>query len=174
MSELRISVPDAILKSFIDDIPEALRPDMPAWLLALDPTTQPLEEAPKPPRRRAARKSGLYAVLQAAQQHGFTHPNEGYFVMLPKEYDAILALEHKAVAQVVLHVLRQTIGRVGDGHDGRREWAKMSKRDFARAGLMDDKNAWLGLRTALAKHYILRRRVGARSYEYAIRWRGTN
>jgi hypothetical protein len=138
------------------------------------PIPQPAKLPTKPRRRRSPRKSGLYTVLQAAQQHGFTPPNEGFWVMLPKEFDAILALEHKAVAQVVLHVLRQTIGRVGDGPDGRREWARISKRDFARAGLMDDKNAWLGIREALKKHYILRRRVGARSYEYAIRWRGTN
>jgi hypothetical protein len=166
-----------MLKCFVENIPETLRPDMPAWLLQFDPTTMPLEDVTHPEpqgRRRSARKSGLYAVLHAAQLHGLTHPNEGYFVMLPKEFDAILALEHKAVAQVVLHVLRQTIGRVGDGPDGRREWARMSKRDFARAGLMDDKNAWLGIREAIKKHYILRRRVGARSYEYAIRWRGAN
>jgi hypothetical protein len=30
--------------------------------------------------------------VQTAPQHGFTHPNEGDFVMLPKEFDAILAL----------------------------------------------------------------------------------
>jgi hypothetical protein len=38
--------------------------------------------------------------------------------MLPREFDAIFALEHKAVAQVVLEILQQTIGRVGDGQDG--------------------------------------------------------
>ena len=75
-----------------------------------------LVRQPAPPRRRhPPRKSGLYAVLHAAQQHGITHPKDGYWLMLPREFDAILALEHKAVAQVVLEVLRQTIGRVGDG-----------------------------------------------------------
>jgi hypothetical protein len=34
----------------------------------------------------------------------------GGFLQLPREFDAILALEQKAIAQVVLEVLRQTIG----------------------------------------------------------------
>jgi hypothetical protein len=94
--------------------------------------------------------------------------------MLPKEFDAILALEHKAVSQVVLEVLRQTIGRVGDGQDGRQEWARISQQHFARVGLMTNKAAWRGIEGALKKGYILRRKVGAQRYEYAIRWRGTN
>jgi len=167
MSELRIAVPDAILKSFIDDIPEALRPDMPAWVLALDPTTQPIEEAPKPPvkprRRREERKSGLWAVVHAAREHGFTPPSEGFWVMLPKEYDAILALEPKPVAQVVLEVLRQTIGTVvqlPDGRTTRKEWARISQRHFARAGIMSNKDAWHGIEGALKEGYVLRREAG--------------
>jgi len=44
------------------------------------------------------------------QQHGITHPKDGFWTMLPKEFDVILALEHKVVIQVVLEILRQTIG----------------------------------------------------------------
>src|SRR6266571_4970687 len=103
------------------------------------PSPQPAEKPgppAKPKRRRSPRKAGLYAVLHAAQQHGITHPTLGGFLQLPREFDAILALEHKAVAQVVLEILRQTIGRVGDGQAGRQEWATISYRHFARAGLM--------------------------------------
>jgi hypothetical protein len=135
------------------------------------------EPPPKPTRRRPARKSGLYAVLHAAQQHGFTHPREGFWTMLPKEFDAVLALEPKPIAQVVLEVLRQTIGTPvygQDGHSTRQEWAAISKRHFARAGLMDYKSAQRGITGALDKGYILRRRVGAQRFEYAIRWRGSN
>jgi len=138
------------------------------------PAPQPTPKPVKAPKRRPQRKSGLYAMLHAAQQHGITHPKDGFWTMLPKEFDAILALEHKAVAQVVLEVLRQTIGAVGDGQDGRQEWATISYRQFARAGLMTSKAAQRGIQEALAKHYIVRRPVGARRYQYAIRWRGTN
>jgi hypothetical protein len=77
----------------------------------------------------------------------------------------------------VLEVLRQTIGSFvydqhGNGHH--REWARISQRHFARAGIMSNKYAWRGIEEALNKGYIRRRKVGARSYEYAIRWRGTN
>jgi len=113
-------------------------------------------------------------MLQAAQQHGITHPTVGGFLQLPREFDAILALEHKAVAQVVLEILRQTIGREGDGQGRRQEWATISYRHFARAGLMTSKAAQRGIQGALEKRYILRRKVGERRYEYAIRWKGSN
>jgi hypothetical protein len=73
---------------------------------------------PTAPRRRPPRTSGLYAVVHAAQQHGFTPPTEGCGVLWPTEVDATLALEDKAVAQVVLAVLRQTLGTVVYGPDG--------------------------------------------------------
>ena len=126
---------------------------------------------------RPQRKAGLYTVLHAAQRFGITHPQVGGFLQLPREFDAILALEHKAVAQVVLEVLRQTIGTPEYDQHGqatRQEWARISQRHFARAGLMTNMAAWRGLERALDKGYIRRRKVGARSYEYAIRWRGTN
>jgi hypothetical protein len=128
-------------------------------------------------QRRGPRKSGLYAVLHAAQQHGFTHPKEGFWVMLPKEFDAILALEDKAVAQVVLEVLRQTMGTVVYGPDGQpmhRDWAPLSVRHFVRAGFLSLSQAEIGLKQALDKGYIVRRPFGEQRFEYAVRWRGTN
>jgi hypothetical protein len=66
------------------------------------------------------------------------------------------------------------IGKVGDGQDGHQEWVLISQRHFARAGLMTSKAALRGIQEAFKKGYILRRKVGARCYEYAIRWKGTN
>jgi hypothetical protein len=83
------------------------------------PLPSPPPAPTRPTKRRPPRKSGLYLVLEAAQQHGITHPTLGGFLQLPREFDAILALEHKAIAQVVLEVLRQTIGTVVYGQDGR-------------------------------------------------------
>jgi|RhiMethySRZTD1v2_1073278.scaffolds.fasta_scaffold655026_2 hypothetical protein len=104
---------------------------------------------PTPPQGRPPRKSGLYTVLQSAQEHGITHPTKGGYLQLPREFDAILALEHKAVAQVVLEVLRQTIGtpvRDEHGNSTRKEWAEISTRDFVRAGLTTQKAAWRGIK----------------------------
>ena len=132
---------------------------------------------PTPRRRRPPRKSGLYLVLEAARQHGITHPTMGGFLQLPREFDAILALEHKAIAQVVLEVLRQTIGTVVYGQDGRathRDWAPLTKRHFVRAGILSRSQAEEGIKLALDKGYITRRQIGVRRFEYAIRWRGTN
>src|SRR5262249_28615668 len=110
----------------------------------------PAPQSPaQPRRRREERKSGLYTILHAAQQHGITQPTIGGFLQLPREFDAILALEHKAIAQVVLEVLRQTIGTPDYdqyGNAQRREWAEISTRDFVRAGLTTQKAAWRGIK----------------------------
>ena len=39
---------------------------------------------------------------------------------------------------------------------------------------LDLTQAERGIKRALAKGYITRRRIGARGYEYAIRWKGSN
>jgi hypothetical protein len=49
--------------------------------------------------RRGPRKSGLHLMLHAAREHGITPPAVGGFLQLPREFDAILALEPKPVAQ---------------------------------------------------------------------------
>ena len=64
---------------------------------------------------------------------GFTHPKHGHWLMFPAiEFEAILALERKAVAQVVLFVMQRTLGvpntaegRDEDGHIKRREWSPL-------------------------------------------------
>jgi hypothetical protein len=130
MSVIRISVPDSILKSFIDDIPEALRTEMPAWILSLDPTTQALDEPmivpPRSRRRRAPAAdpesySPIEHTLYSVQTFGFTHPSSGRYLMVPKEFQAIMLLETKAVAAVVWEIMQQTIGWEGNGPGGRRE-----------------------------------------------------
>ena len=58
-------------------------------------------------------------ALAGVQRHGFTHPAHGHFLMLPPEFDLVLAHEPTHVAQVILEVMRQTVGWVGEGPDNR-------------------------------------------------------
>jgi hypothetical protein len=86
-----------------------------------------------------------------------------------------LILETKAVAAVVWEIMQQTIGwESGREPGGRREWAPVTKRHFVRATMMSRSQAEEGLKQALAKGYIIRRQIGARRFEYAIRWKGAN
>jgi hypothetical protein len=122
-------------------------------------------------RHTIKRQLEVSLTLPQIQKHGFTHPRDGYFLMLPREYDVVAALESKAVALVVLAVLRRTLGVPGDGPQGRKEWAQLSDHAMADAALISYSQARRGLIEAFKKGYLLRRRVG-RSWEYAIRWRG--
>jgi hypothetical protein len=125
--------------------------------------------------RYPTRKSGLWLVLHTIQQHGFTHPRDSHFIMVPNEFAAVLALEPKAVAQVVLEVMRETLGWYDpQGYGERREWARISTRHFVRKGIMSHSAARRGLALALHKGYLRRRRYDRRSYEYALKWRGVN
>jgi len=90
--------------------------------------------------------------------------------MLPREYDVVQALETKAVATVVLAVLRRTLGVPGDGPHGRKEWVQLSTHGMADAVLMSHSQARHGLREAVQKGYLWRRRAG-RSWEYSVKWR---
>jgi len=123
-------------------------------------------------RHTVKRRLEASLTLPQIQQHGFTHPQNGYWLMLPREFDVVLALEPKAVAQVILEVLRHTIGYPGDGPHDRRLWAQLSYSHFARKGLMFRGAAQRGLQEAVTKGYLLRRAVGAKTFEYAIRWKG--
>ena len=118
------------------------------------------------------RQLEITLTLPQIQQHGFSHPQNGYWVMLPREFDVVLALESKAVVQVILEVLRQTIGYPGDGPQERRIWVEFSYSHFARKGLMSRGAAQRGLQEAVTKGYLLRRAVSAKGFEYAIRWKG--
>jgi hypothetical protein len=122
-------------------------------------------------RHTIKRQLEISLTLPQIQKHGFTHPRDGYFLMLPREFDVIAALETKAVALVVLAVLRRTLGAPGDGPQGRQEWVQLSERAMADAALISYSQARQGLAKAVQKGYLLRRSAGA-SWEYAIRWRG--
>jgi hypothetical protein len=100
----------------------------------IEPAT-PTSEAPQRSSREP-RKSGLEIIRHRVEQMGFTHPNDGRWLMFPAiEFEAILALERKAVAQVVLFVMQRTLGvpntsegRDEDGKIKRREWVPFSHR----------------------------------------------
>ncbi len=121
-----------------------------------------------PPDTQSARKTGLYLLLPHG---GFTHPENGHFLMMPKEFKAILSLEKKAVAQVVYEIIDQTIGwEDPEGRGGRREWAKLSLRHFIIACGMSMSQVQRGLKAALNNGYIIRRPAQG-EYDYSIKWR---
>jgi hypothetical protein len=98
-----------------------------------EPTAMPgaPEGSPRASSRREARTSGWWITLHRIQACGCTSLDEGRSLLLPAAFDAILAFETKAVAQMVLEIGRQTVGWVdpsGDrdarGKRQRRLWAK--------------------------------------------------
>ena len=113
-------------------------------------------------------------TLPRIQQQGFTHPQNGFFVMLPREFDVVLAFEPKPVAQVILEVLRQTVGVLGDGPRDRGLWAVLSYGHFAQACNMARSTAQLAVQIAVEKGYLLRRKQDRRTITYAIKWKSTN
>ena len=127
----------------------------------------PSKAAPRLQTERPASKTGLYLNLP---QHGFIHPANGHYLTVPKQFKAILALEKKAIAQVVYEIIEQTVGWEDPrGLHGRREWAKLSLKHFQRECAMSLSQVQAGLKEALNRGYIRRRgRLG--EYEYAIRW----
>jgi hypothetical protein len=139
------------------------------------PPVAPEVGAPAAVERRT-RKHGWWVTLHSVKQYGFTHPNEGRYLLLPPEFDAILALEKKAVAQVVLEVLRQTIGWVDpsgetdtQGRRKRRVWARLGHKHFEFI-CGSASQAYVGLKRALQEGYLVRRpcRDG---FEYSVKWR---
>ena len=118
------------------------------------------------------RQLELTFTLPQIQKHGFTHPQNGYWVMLPREFDVVLALEPKAVAQVILEVLRHTIGYPGDGPGERKLWVALSYGHFARQGRMSRSTAQRALQQAVKAGYLRQRTTGANQREYALKWRG--
>ena len=143
-----------------------------------EPTAIPgaLEGSPGASSRREARKSGWWIALHRIKAFGFTSLDEGRYLLLPAEFDAILALETKAVAQIVLEILRQTVGWVdpsGDrdarGKRQRRLWAKLGHKHFAFI-CGSSSQAHTGLKKALNEGYILRRPCHG-GFEYSVKWR---
>ena len=138
------------------------------------------DKTAKPPRRQRpeadpASYSPIEHTLYSLQAFGFTHPSHSRYLMVPKEFQAILALETKAVADVIWEVMHQTIGWAsGREPGGSREWAPLTVRHFEREKIASSAQARRGLKRALAMGYIERRRSGARRYEYRLRWKGTS
>ena len=172
MSDTSIAMPRAVLKAFLEHILHDLRPDFYADLWETVNTSQPADTATQPPRRSRERERARVhrhtvkrqieasVTLPHIQKHGFTHPSNGHFLMLPPEYDVIQALEKKAVVSVVLAVLRRTMGAPGDGPYGRKEWVQLSTHALADATLMAHGAARRGITEAVKKGYLLRRRAG--------------
>src|SRR5439155_26026678 len=125
----------------------------------------------KPPRRQRpaadpASYSPIEHTLYSVQQFGFTHPSTGRFLMAPKEFQAILALETKAVADVIWELMQQTIGWTdGRESEGGRAWARLSVRHFEREKIAPRSQAEAGIKRALAMGHIEHRRTGAPGYE---------
>jgi hypothetical protein len=145
---------------------------VPVW--EQPPEEQEPSDEDEPRKKRgpkSEKKTGLQVVLQQIRRDGFQHPvDHGNFLMLPKGYKALLSLETQAVAQIVLEIFERTIGWVDkSGKLGRREWARISVRDFELACGITEKQAKAGIKKALQQGYILRRpKLG--SFEFSIRW----
>jgi hypothetical protein len=123
------------------------------------------DKTAKPPRRQRpeadpASYSPIEHTLYSLQAFGFTHPSHGHFLMVPKEFQAILLLETKAVAAGVWEVMQQTIGWEDGRAGGRREWVHLTVRYFEREQLLSRNHAEKGLARALVKGYIERRPMG--------------
>jgi hypothetical protein len=111
-------------------------------------------------------------TLPRLQEKGFTHPQNGRFLMLPFEFGVLLALETKAVAQVVFAIMCYTIGVCGDGPHERGLWVQLSTYDLADTGHMSNSAAERGLKDALSRGYIKRRRVtSSKRWEYSVCWK---
>lgn len=171
------------------DQPLPVAPSRADELVALQ---QPLAAPPAPPPLTAPGPAPVAPALAApaaaywtpaliwVQEHGFTHPSWGGWLQLPREFDAILALERKPVAQIVLEVMRRTVGYVdpsgavdAQGRPARVEWAPLTHQHLTAICGGSPSNAQAGLKIALAKRYIERRRAQDRPhgpYEYRIRW----
>jgi hypothetical protein len=168
---------------FVEHTNERLGPDCPVHFSLMPiprPNAKPSsDKAAKPPRRQRPKAdpdtyTPIEHTLYSLQAFGFTHPSDGRYLMAPKEFRAILALETKAVAAVVWEIMQQTIGWEGDGPGCRREWVHLTVRHFERTNILSRAQAERGIKRALAMGYITRRQVGDRCFEYAIRWKGTN
>jgi hypothetical protein len=93
------------------------------------------------------------------------------YLMLSHNFSLLLATEPVRVAQVVLEIMEQTIGYVGDNPYHRREWVQLSYRHFERKGVMSKNIAKNALRYAVMAGYLRVRPSTRRSQEYAIHWR---
>ena len=154
------------------------KPDSPPIVEPNAPSTETAEA-----KRREPRKSGLEIIRHRIEEMGFTHPKDGRWLMFPAiEFEAILALERKAVAQVVLFIMQRTLGVPNttegvdeNGHMKRREWVSFSHRELADRVMGSPTQVNQGLKIALDHKYIERREAGKTKggvrFEYRIRWK---
>ena len=102
-------------------------------------------------------------ILGSHPRHGprtwLSHPSWGGWLQLPHEFDAILAKEDKAVAQVVLAIMRKTLGWVDprggtDSHGSpkRIEWAHIDSKHFKAICGGSSSQANRGIQAALELH----------------------
>jgi len=96
------------------------------------------------------------------------------YLMLPHWFSTVLACVPLPVSQVILEVLEQTIGYIGDNAYDRREWVHLTCRHFQRKGRMQKDTAASALRYAVDEGYLKRRPFKHHgkhwTYEYAVPW----
>ena len=137
------------------------------------PAVSILPQDPRVYLPKAIRKADNDVILPPLRKHGFKHPmHGGPYVQLPLSFTKILALEPKSVTQVILEIFFQTLGKQGDGPGGRRLWAELSVRHFARHCPMSRSQAEAGLMHAIEKGYVYRRPCKRNRWEYAIVFEG--
>jgi len=164
-----------------------LRPPCDADRMARTPVptlAKPRRRRPPQPRRPRPRTSTVtpYQAKRAAMEdlpltrlrrYGFTpyFGEDKQFLMLPPEFELVLACESRQVVQVIHEVMKQSVGYAGEGEHGRREWVVLSLRHFEHRGLMGRDAAKLALYEAVEKGYLLRRPHGRQQWKYAVHYR---
>ena len=134
----------------------------------VEPEAIPPEETQEATPARGPTTETQYwdPILAMVRERGFTHPSWGGWLQLPHEFDAILAKEDKAVAQVVLAIMRKTLGWVDprggtDSHGSpkRIEWAHIDSKHFKAICGGSSSQANRGIQAALELRYIERERI---------------
>jgi len=77
-----------------------------------------------------------------------------------------------SVTQVVYLVLKRTMQLTASFPSREPCYVKLSYAYFMRGGRMSSKSVERGLQEAVARGYLLRRRVGKQQWEYAVQWKG--
>jgi hypothetical protein len=134
-----------------------------------EPQPAPPADLPEPvkaPPPAPTKTNYWEPTLIWVQENGFTHPSWGGWLQLPREFDAVLALENKAVVQIVLEIMRQTLGWVDptgqvddQGKPRRVEWVHLDYDHFIPLLGSSASQARRGIDTALKKKYIERETI---------------
>lgn len=102
----------------------------------------------------------------------FTHPDDGHWLKLPEGFERMLFQAPLSVTQVVYLVLKRMMQATGSLPPRDPYYVKLSYAYFMRGGRMSSKSVERGLQEAVARGYLLRRRVGKQQWEYAVQWKG--